>query len=429
VHMESFVATLCRPLPVTVRVRATVTDDAERRRLAADLTRSLGFTAVVAPEEGIYQLADNVAKADLSPEQRQWLVTANESGKIARQELGSMLPVRLLAALLARLSSSSSPPTTASIRIWDLCASPGSKTLQALEVFTKATIIANDINANRLTVLREAVQRSGLSNDVIGRIQYTNQDASTFKLYTATATASTAAKKNSASNCSSRNSSGAKPELAKFRLILCDVPCSGDGTCRKDPSILPQWKPTIGNQLHAVQLAILQRGLVLLKPGGYLCYSTCSMYPVENEAVVAAALMTFAQKKRIDRDDGAATAAVEEVVELVDCPTEATRGFRLAPGLRHWIVAGHDATVEDDTGMVFYESYQKALEHSSDLSTMSWLSSMWPPTSSISSSSNEEQVYIQLSRCRRLWPHHQNSGGFFVAMFHKMAKKKQTKPR
>jgi multisite-specific tRNA:(cytosine-C5)-methyltransferase len=399
------VATLCRPLPVTVRIRV----EQQKVVVAAELMNH-GFFMIT---DGIYQLAA-VSKAELSSELRQLLTLYHQTGRIARQEIGSMLPVRLLlcAAQLGISSSSSSSDqqrtTTTATRVLDLCASPGSKTLQALEVFPHATIIANDINANRLTILSDAVQRSGLSDDLIHRIQYTNQDASKFKLYVAAAAA-----KNGAIVTSDREQrqQQQQQQLAKFRVILCDVPCSGDGTCRKDPSILPQWKPTIGNQLHAVQLAILQRGLFLLKPGGYLCYSTCSMYPVENEAVVAAALLAEAGESEED----------EGVVELVDCPTEATRGFRLEPGLRHWLVAGHDATAEDDTGMVLYESYENALERSPDESTAQWLPSMWSPTSTTSGN----RVALQLTRCRRLWPHHQDSGGFFVAMFHKKKRKKQ----
>jgi 16S rRNA C967 or C1407 C5-methylase (RsmB/RsmF family) len=419
--MASFVVTLCRPLPVTVRIRETVVPSSseevlEKQQQKEEVVTALTSHGFFVVTDGIYQLAAGVSKAELSSELRQLLTLYHQTGIIARQEIGSMLPVRLLLCAAASSSSSSSssdqhPRTTrtTTTRVLDMCASPGSKTLQALEVFHHATIIANDINTNRLTILRDAVQRSGLSDDLIHRIQYTNQDASKFKLYVAAA----AAKNGPIVTSSDREQQPQQQQLAKFRVILCDVPCSGDGTCRKDPSILPQWKPTIGNQLHAVQLAILQRGLLLLKPGGYLCYSTCSMYPVENEAVVAAALLAAREN---DEEEG--------VTELVDCPTEATRGFRLEPGLRHWLVAGHDANTEDDTGMVLYESYENALEHKSpDESTTAWLPSMWPPATS------SNRVALQLTRCRRLWPHHQDSGGFFVAMFHKKKKKKKQRPK
>ena len=72
--------------------------------------------------------------------------------------------------------------------------------------------------------------------------------------------------------------------------MLCDVPCSGDGTLRKNPDIWDSWQPRASASMFPLQLAILTRGLQLLRPGGYLVYSTCSLSPIENEAVLAAAL-------------------------------------------------------------------------------------------------------------------------------------------
>ena len=92
-----------------------------------------------------------------------------------------------------------------------------------------------------------------------------------------------------------------------FDRILCDVPCSGDGTLRKNVAIWKNWQPMDGNGLHrcvlsfvtgdrrlmaqrSLQIRILERAMRMLKKGGRIVYSTCSLNPVENEAVVAAAL-------------------------------------------------------------------------------------------------------------------------------------------
>lgn len=77
-----------------------------------------------------------------------------------------------------------------------------------------------------------------------------------------------------------------------FDRILADVPCSGDGTLRKNVGIWRDWSVGNGAGLHSLQLRILLRAINLLKPGGRLVYSTCSMNPVENEAVVSAALLS-----------------------------------------------------------------------------------------------------------------------------------------
>lgn len=72
-----------------------------------------------------------------------------------------------------------------------------------------------------------------------------------------------------------------------FDRVLCDVPCSGDGTARKNPGIWRTWNSLGGLALHPLQINIAMNGARLTKVGGYMCYSTCSMNPIENEAVVA----------------------------------------------------------------------------------------------------------------------------------------------
>ena len=104
--------------------------------------------------------------------------------------------------------------------------------------------------------------------------------------------------------------------------MLCDVPCSGDGTLRKNPDIWDSWQPRASASMFPLQLAILTRGLQLLRPGGYLVYSTCSLSPIENEAVLAAAL--------------GCSSGLELAPIAPDMPKFISR-----PGLTSWRVAAH----------------------------------------------------------------------------------------
>eukprot|EP00959_Pyramimonas_sp_CCMP1952_P307936 6444933-Pyramimonas_sp.AAC.1 len=128
-----------------------------------------------------------------------------------------------------------------------------------------------------------------------------------------------------------------EPAVKQFLYdrIICDVPCSGDGTIRKNPSIWRSWQKgfTYALKLHTQQLKILMRGLHHLKPGGYLTYSTCSMNPIENEAVVLAAVARF----------GAS-------IELCPIPSKfGTSAVPSSPGLTTWQQHGKPHAAPNET--------------------------------------------------------------------------------
>ena len=70
-----------------------------------------------------------------------------------------------------------------------------------------------------------------------------------------------------------------------------DIPCSGEGTVRKDRHVLPLYTLKTTNELHRLQVRILVRAIPLVKVGGVVSYSTCSLNQLEDEAVVAEALL------------------------------------------------------------------------------------------------------------------------------------------
>ncbi|CAK0855851.1 unnamed protein product [Prorocentrum cordatum] len=117
----------------------------------------------------------------------------------------------------------------------------------------------------------------------------------------------------------------------QYDLIFANVPCGGDGLARTKPETLARWSTARGLALFPKQLAILRRGLQLLRPGGHLIYSTRSLDPVQNEAVVAAAMC-------LHNAHEATTVCLQDVAarlapEIADA---------LLPGLPCWGVPGSD---------------------------------------------------------------------------------------
>ena len=140
-----------------------------------------------------------------------------------------------------------------------------------------------------------------------------------------------------------------------YDRILCDVPCSGDGTMRKSPDKWPRWRPDRGISHHPTQLDILRRGMAMLRPGGRLVYSTCSLDPLQGEAVVAAALRSPPsalqhRSRRCRKKQAGDGDAVDGEEEEEGCchfrllshaealPAERHPGLQLLPGLRSWKV-------------------------------------------------------------------------------------------
>ena len=383
-HMTKFIHALSRPLPLTLRFRQHNKEDDEQHQQSIELKKELAtnYSNLIAPVSydpfnSIYQSTSNsnLSKSNLkkiSPKLKELIVEGSMNGTLARQELGSMLPVLSLSACGAMKAGS---------KVLDLCASPGSKTLQALEVVCgnpnngsstkKGRIIANDVHSKRLDSLRDAVLRSSMPASYTSRITYTNFDASLFPF----------------------------PKSGKlFDAIVCDVPCGGDGTIRKDKFILPMWSPNISNSIHGLQLKILLRALELVKVGGVVCYSTCSLNPVEDEAVVSAALK--------NREDNSETA-----FELLEWPQDLLPGFVRRPGVHDWNVAYYDQDKEskdeedDDFGSL---SFVDTYEHAVSVQMPDIKSTFWPNLT--------ENRRLRLDRCTRLLPQDQDTGGFFVAL-------------
>lgn len=185
-----------------------------------------------------------------------FLVSETEIGNISRQEAVSMIPPLLLDV---------QPGHT----VLDMCAAPGSKTTQLLEALLaeedcipKGLVIANDADHKRACMLVHQAKRLQTPCLIV-----TNHPAQEFPKILLE-----------------------NEKVLQFDRILCDVPCSGDGTVRKNRMIFKTWNVSSGNGLHKLQRDILLRACNLVKSDGVVVYSTCTFNPIENEAVVASVL-------------------------------------------------------------------------------------------------------------------------------------------
>ncbi len=145
--------------------------------------------------------------------------------------------------------------------VLDMCAAPGGKTLQLAAM--GATVTALDISDARMARVRENLKRTGLEASLV------TGDALTHK--------------------------------GSYDAILLDAPCSATGTIRRHPDLPHARDGSEIGDLIALQAAMLDRAIHLLKPGGRLAYCTCSLLPDEGECQVDAALLRH-PGLAVDRD-------------------------------------------------------------------------------------------------------------------------------
>ena len=158
------------------------------------------------------------------------------------------------ASQLAALCVEAQPGET----VLDLCAAPGGKTiLLAQQMQDTGRLYSCDAAENRVRLIRAAVERMGLAN-----VQPLCSDATKLN-----------------------------PALPMADRILADVPCSGLGILAKKPDLrYKKLDPAREAELLATQSAILDTAAAMLKPGGRLVYSTCTIDPAENQQQIAAFL-------------------------------------------------------------------------------------------------------------------------------------------
>ena len=254
------------------------------------------------------------------------LAALHETGRLTRQEAVSMLPVLAL------------DPKPGEY-ILDLCASPGSKTSQIAEHLNDSgVVVANEIVRGRVNLLVSNMQRHRSRSNII-----VNHDARHF------------------------------PKVPEFGYdrILVDAPCTGTGTTRKNPHVWSRWKRSGGRSMQKLQIDILSRATKLVKSGGRVVYSTCSLDPIENEAVVAEVLRNDPSLKLI---------SAHYLIPKLPA----------SEGMTQWPVLSDECSI-----------VQNEQEEDNFLSP------------------SEKEIIDALPLCMRVWNDESTAGGFFLAVIEK----------
>lgn len=152
--------------------------------------------------------------------------------------------------------------------VLDLCSAPGGKTTHMAQLTgNQGRILACDHDPDRLALLEQNCARLGVTCVATHLLPMTQPGEPSAPI----------------------------PQLGqtRFNRVLIDAPCSNTGVMRRRVDLRWRIRPEEIQRLSRLQASLLRRGAVTLEPGGILVYSTCSLEPEENEALVSAFLIEF----------------------------------------------------------------------------------------------------------------------------------------
>ncbi len=182
-----------------------------------------------------------------------------ENAWFLREDGASRHPLHTGGAAYIQDPAAMAPAAAVTVRpddsILDLCAAPGGKSLALAErLGRKGILVCNELAPVRRRVLMQNLERCGVSACVFGL-----------------------------------DASMPLPDAwdGAFDLVVCDVPCSGEGMFRKDPEAAALWSPEKVALCAALQEKILENAAFAVAPGGQLLYATCTWSVEEDEGQIA----------------------------------------------------------------------------------------------------------------------------------------------
>ena len=333
IDVDKWLPLASSPLPVTMRLTPR-RHDIEWTRSQLESVGGKKIPWMVASESWVMPFSKGDYPDDAT---KKLMMILHETGRITRQEAVSMLPPVVL------------EPNEDDL-VMDTCAAPGSKATQLAEAIPNGLVLANEPSSGRLNLLVTNRGRLGIGNMLI--MQHDGRHI------------------------------GRMPAPGIDGIVV-DAPCSGTATTRKNRELWNSWTPKVGRSLFKLQVDIAFRAAQLLRPGGRMVYSTCSLDPIENEAVVCEILQKCPW------------------LELIEIETE-----RLFPsliyhkGIDNWPILDENSDIVEWNGQI-------------------------PNLPGLSEGMlNPEQRGIEapsLSSTIRVHQHDNDTGGFFVALFKHVA--------
>lgn len=249
--------------------------------------------------------------------------------------------------------------------VLDLCAAPGGKATElAAKLQGKGMLVANEISASRAKALLKNLEVFGVKNSFV-------TNAVPVKL--------------------------ADQFEEAFDKILVDAPCSGEGMFRKDIANAKAWSLDKVEDCARIQRDITQQAVRMLRPGGLMLYSTCTFSAEENEGTIAYLLSTCPE------------------MELVDiCMQD---GFSCG---KPQLLEGLKQNLGDDFVSKLQNKYDEQREVACEQSgyVSETAQELWKQ-GILQGDEPMEQKWSQLTKCVRIFPHHMNGEGHFIALLKK----------